>query len=967
MCEADWFSKRADRRRNALISRHKSTIPLAGDARAFIQKQMKLTRTGVRKGHSHANAASERNSATETMLDVVTKRGFVPYVISPSPRESGVDGTRTFHSLADLRQDYKVDKLTKNHMIVMTDVDYYVDMHEIISYGLPILCYTFQPRTVSGVVKDGFFTIRDNIIHYRVNGGKDVKHRTWNYNQDTVFTIDPVLKFWPSVKNKIKDKLGYNKVCTSTAKHLGVGSGGRRITISTIDQFELSEHRNIVAIVPFARCKSNLLPICDFGVMLEQTVYQQNGSTPSMNAITYIGDEGPTISLGEEGEFASVQIPLKDLECLRTAFHLSKTNNLSDTVRRSKANHHDAAIIHKFLMRDSAVTPVEVHKPGQLARHYQSTKAEHDLDPTEQGSEYAREYAPGPLSQTAVFPSVCVSNERATIEGRIVKPQQKAKATVSITARTRAFAREFVAVLVPKSSISTGTPYSVAYVEEQQQKPLQRARNDANRMHHHFNMLTKAFQKKEAYGSPNHPRNISTVPHTQNVNLSGYTYAFKDAILKQQAWYMPCHTPAEIADAVQDLANNSEELVETDYSRFDGTFLEFMRESVEFAVYRRWTAPEHLVELNSLLANEVNSKAVTKLGLKYEPGCSRLSGSALTTDGNSIANAFVSFMANRMSGQDVHDAWKNIGLVYGDDGLRNGTAPDAVLMSTASSLGFDLKIINRAKRGNKVSFLSRVYADPWSSPASVQSPARTLLKLHTSCDQNDDVEKIGWAKTQAYLVTDGLTPFIGNWCRAYQRNCTSKVVDYNDFSDIPFWVRDENSLSNSWPQSESDEFLVVVADDLGVSVSELVDHNNKLDAYTGPITGLPRLTTALNQEPKLEVAMDGEVHAGPTIQEPEKDEQHQTSDQPKLGATASVVPRDGGEAQKPGGSKRNRRQRNGHLHHQRPSPNKEAQGTGGAIPKTTGNSSGTAAQANKAKRADPKVSRPGKKPNGKKQ
>lgn len=928
MRESDWFKKRADRLRNSLISKHKKTIPLAGEARAFIQKQMELIRTGVRKGHSHASAASERNSATETMLDVVSKRGFEPYVISPSMREKDVDGIRTFHSLADLRQDHKANTLTKNHMIVMTDVDYYVDMHEIISYGLPILCYTFQPRAVSGVVKDGFFTIDKDIIQYRVNGGKDVQHRTWNYNQDTVYTIDPVLRFWPTVRNKIKSATGYDKACQAATKQFGIGPGGRKITVSTIDQFELSEHRVIVSIVPFAKCKGNLLPICDFGVMLEQTVYRQPGTvTPSMNAITYISDEGPLTSLGTEGEYASVTLPLNELECLRTAYYSSKVNNLSDTVRRSKANHHDAAIIHRFLVVESGLRPVEVHKPGQLARHYQSTQPDHDLDPTEQGKEYAREYAPGPLSQTAVFPSVSISNERATIEGRIVKPQQKAKSTVSITSRTKKYAREFAAMLVPKQSMKSGTPYSVAHVEQQQQKPLQRVRNDAGRMHDTFNMITKAFQKKEAYNAPNHPRNISTVPHSQNVKLSGFTYAFKDEILKRQTWYMPCHTPSEIASAVQQLAVESNELVETDYSRFDGTFLEFMRESVEFAVFRRWTAPEHMEELNGLLANEVNSKAYTRLGLKYEPGCSRLSGSALTTDGNSIANAFVSYMANRCSGQSVEESWSNIGLVYGDDGLRNGSATDAILMSTASSLGFQLKIINRAKRGNQVSFLSRIYADPWSSPASVQSPARTLLKLHTSCDTNEDIQAVGWAKTQAYLVTDGLTPLISNWCRAYQRNCTSKIIDYDDYSDIPFWVRDPNSLSNSWPQSDSDIWMAIVADDLGISVGELGDHIAKLDGYTGDIAGLPRLTTNMNQEPKLEIALDGEVHAGPSKPE---DGQTPSSDQPKLEATPRAVSSHG---RTESGHKQPRsRQRNKNLCNQRTLQDKKTGAAAGTLP-----------------------------------
>jgi hypothetical protein len=878
------------------------------------------------------------------MIDVITTNGYEPYVISPSPRESDLDGVRRFHSLADLRQDYRNSPITNRHIIIMTDVDYYVDMHEIISIGRPILLYTFQPRVVSGTVFDGFFTIKDNIIHYRVNGGKDVRHPTWNYNQDTVFVRDPINTFWETLRSVMCDVTGISWINRMLYEYVGIGPSGRRVTICTIDQFELSPHRNIVSIVPFAQCRENLLPIAEYGTELSRSNYQQAAGLPRMNAITYIGDGDPLISLGEEGNVASVQLPLKDLESLRTAYHLSKTNNLSDTVRRSRRNDKEAAIIHQFLVSESELHPVEVHKPGQLARHYQSVEEDHDVDPTEQGKEYAREYAPGPLTQTAVFPSESLSNERATIEGRIIAPQAKAKAKESITPRMRRIARNFVKHLVP--DVGIGHPYSCTYVEEQQQKPLQRARNDANRFHDAFDMVTKAFQKKEAYNAPNHPRNISTVPHGQNVKLSGYTYAFKDSILKKQTWYMPCHTPSEIASIVQKLAAESTELVETDYSKFDGTFLRFMREDVEFAVYKRWTHSDHSQELDDLLANEVWSKAVTRKGLKYQPDCTRLSGSPLTTDGNSIANAFVSYAANRIYGMSDMEAWLNIGIVYGDDGLRNGLVPDKILVSTASSLGFDLKINNRASRGESVSFLSRIYADPWSSPASVQSPTRTLLKIHTTSDTHSDIEEIGWAKTQAYLVTDGLTPFISHWCKAYQRNCTSKIVDYKDFSDIPFWVRDEAALNNSWPQSDSDLWNKIVADDLGVSVAELMEHLEKLDQHNGPIAELPRLATNMKLDPKLAVAMDGEVHAGPIEQENGQDN---PSDQPASGAATNAVPATGGRPQKPGRADCAGRQRNAHLRDQRPGGSDKAAGLDRQV------SGGTKAPGRGGRQPKPKV------------
>jgi sarcosine oxidase delta subunit len=909
-----WFVDRIEDYRQRVIAERKTILRDAAMIRTSIQKQMELVRISVRKGHSHQDAATERNSATETIIDVVAKCGYEPYVISPSPREAEYHGMRKFYSLADMRQDYRRDEITDRHVIVMTDVDYYVDMHEMIGLGRPILMYTFQPSTVSGIVKDGYFTITGDAIHYRVAGGKDVEHRIWNYNQDTMYVRSRPKGFWSNLKQIMQDLVGITALSGLLYNKIGIAPFGDPVTMFTVDQFKMGEHRNIVSIVPFATCRSNLLKISEYGVELDYMRYQQRNDIANFNAVTYIAEQGPLISLGLEGNFASVQLPLQDFENIRTAYELSKSNNLSDTVRRSGRSCKEAAIIHKCLQAECALVSEVVHKPGSLARHYQAVGDAYDVDPAEQGKCYAREYAPGPLTQTAVFPSESRSNELATIDGRITGPQAKAKSRERITPKMRKIARDFVRHIVPDSG--HGRPYPLTYVEEQQQKPLQRARNDANRYHDEFTMMVKAFQKKEAYNAPNYPRNISTVPHTQNVKLSSYTYAFKASVLQQVDWYMPCHTPAEIADAVQTLASRSDELVETDYSKFDGTFLRFMRENVEFAIYKRWVHADHLSELVELLANETNAPAVTRLGVKYDPDCSRLSGSALTTDGNSIANAFVSYMAGRMSGMADDEAWSWIGIVYGDDGLRSGNITNQILMDSASSLGFDLKIVNRAARGSPVTFLSRVYLDPWSTPASVQSPLRTLLKLHTTCDTQSEIEDIGWAKTQAYLVTDSMTPFIGHWCRAYQRNCTARVVQYADFNDIPFWVKNVDHVGNSWPQSDSVEWNDVVANELGVTSAELAQHISLLEAYTGPISGLPRLTTSAELEPKMSVALDGEVQAGPS--QIVDNGTNPPSDRSAPGGARTALPGPDGHARHSRRSQRCPNKRDANIHHKRP-------------------------------------------------
>lgn len=280
-----------------------------------------------------------------------------------------------------------------------------------------------------------------------------------------------------------------------------------------------------------------------------------------------------------------------------------------------------------------------------------------------------------------------------------------------------------------------------------------------------------------------------------------------------------------------------------------------------------------------------------------------------------MCNAFVSYIANRYTGMRPEEAYAHIGLAYGDDGLRGGNISDDVIQKAAADLGFDLRVCNRAKKGKPVSFLSRVFADPWSSPASIQSPLRTLLKIHTSVDTVNDPGVVGWSKTTAYLVTDSLTPFVSNWCRAYQRNCVGEARITG--IDVPYWVINDEDLAHPWPQSDSDVWLGIVASELQVSVAELTDHLAQLDQYDGPISGLPRLTTNVPLNPKLTVTLDGEVHAGPIVTTSENGP-NTSNTQPTTRTDSNTVRPSRNRTQPTGGPVGKRTQRGGDSRHQQP-------------------------------------------------
>jgi hypothetical protein len=808
--------------------------------RRGIQRTLARVSTSVPFGHSHAEAASERNGATESMLACVRAMGLTPYVISPSPREDGLDGVRYYYSLADLNQEIRDNPIGPNHCLVMTDVDYYVDMAELLSYGRPILAYTFHPERVSGSIANGFFTIENDIVKYRVSGGKTVSHGIWDYNQDVIYTQASDLSIWEAIVLSLCRALGFRRSPRGVASH--------------VDQFRLSDHRRIVAITPFAKIHQRVRETL-YGTELKRCQYTHRAGDDEFNILTTLTDDTPVVSLSLNGQLAQATIPLSDYESIIIAHQEATAKHLSDTVRRSKLAPNEAAVLHRFL--NTGIKPtVEVHQPGKLARHFVCSSSD-SKTVFDQPKRYAREFANSPLDISAVFPAECEDNDSASIEGRVTRPQLESSKGQKILPRFYKYAADFVAHVV--TTKHKGRPWSVSQVDEKQSKPTQRARSRQRSMDYTENFLVKAFQKREAYNGPNEPRNISTCPTTHTLRLSSFTYAFKTECLADKDWYVPGRIPRRIAEDVHDLALRNSELVETDFSRFDGYINRWLRTQVEFPCYLSWVHADERDELHTLLYSELEPKSRTRTKT-YNAGCSRLSGSPLTTDGNTIINAFTAYAAAREEGLSDAEALGAIGLAYGDDGLRSGLVSNHRMETTAKLLGLKLKIENRASKGQHIAFLSRVYPDAWSSTASIQAPKRALMKLHTTTNKTDDINEMGLAKVTGYLITDPLTPFISDWCKTYLR-CSARnaLDDVTSYDDTPFWARDTACREGPWPQTEGTG-LDIIASELGVSTSTLLDHVAELQAYDGDVMSIPQLQTGLTPPARTDHVLDGEIH-----------------------------------------------------------------------------------------------------------
>lgn len=833
---------------SVLLDRHRQLVN--GKVRVNVQRKLQKQVVGVRGGHPHEVAAMLRNTATESMHQCAAKIGCTSYVVSPSARESDHVGFRAYYQCNDLAQHAKFDKITGDSCIIMTDIDYYVDWAMWASFTRPVLMYTYVPTHLGGKVEDGIVSVKDNVFTTRINGGGCYEHELWDYSNDSAWVVT-------TTGGWLRRFIG------AVGKALGLWRG-LDVVVMSIDHFHVGRDRRIVAMVPFAVMPSifNQDPRSE---LKRLKVSCEKG----YSIMRFMDGSEPKISVCKDGIPASATMSeeLFHGTCIR--YDGLTTKFLSDVHRFAKKelDENGSAILSDFLKNTSHRGVIaHIPAPGTFAAHFQCDGS----NILEDGKRYARRFASAPLSEEAVYPAECENNEVMCLEKRLNIPQRRAKSLMTANSGVRkkgeppsrfgSYAVEFVKLVVPVPFM--GVPISIDDVAIAQNKPMQRLRSGKRIMDTDEKFVVSSFQKREAYNGPNDPRNISSVPTMHTLKLSSYTMAMKKDCLLDIGWYAPARSPVEIASAIQDLALENSMLVEGDYSRFDGTQTRWIRENVEHAAYLRWVCVKHRDDLSTLLRDEFDAKAYTKTGIFYTPGCSRLSGSPLTTDGNTLINAFVTYATLRELGFDSRWSFEKAGLFYGDDSLMTGAVSQgpkglSTLVRVAGTVGLELKAEVRGAH-TPISFLSRIFPDAWATPDSYASPMRALLKIHTTANAVDDIKLCGYQKATAYLVTDPNTPLISHWCRAYIKalgqTLTGDVAD----PDLPYWYLVKEYRQSPWPQDSIANMTAAVAEDLGVTERELLDHIAKIEAHTGDVASIPCLLVAAGSV-KVDCVVDGLV------------------------------------------------------------------------------------------------------------
>jgi len=737
--------------------------------------------------HSHATAAHLRTKANTYMEHFVHKINRSPFSVSMSraQRLHSMQGTRFYHTAKDIQMSPSYQSPTTNNVILMTDVDYYVDMRRELR-GLPVLLYTFVPTTPAGSTSDGVYcTHRDDTVETVINGGSRYRHPLWDYDTDHL----------------VVDHLFYS-------------------IMYLVEQVRISDDRRIVFLNPIRKVYgpfARMLP----GKRLARRKLNHDGVAFSRFTKTEDGTTKCFYSIAKIGEFQACTIQsntfstafIRTAECkepnlgqVERVFNHAKVPNPLD----SAALFYDA---YKRAPNIFGEAPVII-TPCVDNHTYQA------VGPfvTEDGRPSMRALWPGYCGNT-FSPAKSFNNDKACIAGRIDEPRNKEP---KVPPAYYVYFKEFTEFLVPSTSAGTLAPLNYDTMASKFSRPTQKALIEQIKT----TMLmtpprVNSFQKAEAYAKIVHPRNISTLPMDHNFTLGQFMYPFMESFLKTSHWYAFGRTPRQISELLHDKAQHSSYAVPTDADKLDGSVRALLRDLFLACLLRAYPSAYHDL-IRQLENQERHIIASTSNGVKYDTGDTILSGSTITSVLGSVINAFLNYCALRHHYNPTR-AYESLGVYGGDDGVTFDLPPNT-LMRTVAKFGMSFKA-EAIDKGNPVPFLGRIYLDPWTTVESVCDVLRQFRKLHlTATPKVVPSWLVLHRKATGLITTDTNTPIITAWARAVLRIVTPIAPKHRQYAatlvDRPYWSKFESDVQFIAP-TDNDYAISIVCDNLDTTPAEI--------------------------------------------------------------------------------------------------------------------------------------------------
>jgi hypothetical protein len=366
--------------------------------------------------------------------------------------------------------------------------------------------------------------------------------------------------------------------------------------------------------------------------------------------------------------------------------------------------------------------------------------------------------------------------------------------------------------------LHTLEPYTLAQVEERMTRPTQKQKLDQIiSWYGYYKNIVKSFMKAESYPTIAPPRNISTVDTQHKYDLSAYTYAFYDSVLKHCPWYAFGKTPDELTAAIASKSYGKKKGETGDYSKMDGSFSYtlhlFYQMCMLYSFRQRWKQ-----EIKKLLDSEHNCRGFTAFEFEYNTFTTTCSGSPDTAGRNTLANAFITYCSLRESGLTHQEAWETMGFFGGDDSLNFDLDAD-LMVKVAKEMGMKLTRETIDLNTQPIQFLGRFYPS-LQEEYSVADVRRQLRKFWlTNSNAPDNV--VLFRKAQSILVTDPNTPILSNYMKAILSSLDVDPEVAKTYSvDLGWWTKFENQ--RSFVDANPERTLHAVALSLDITIDEVI-------------------------------------------------------------------------------------------------------------------------------------------------
>jgi hypothetical protein len=335
-----------------------------------------------------------------------------------------------------------------------------------------------------------------------------------------------------------------------------------------------------------------------------------------------------------------------------------------------------------------------------------------------------------------------------------------------------------------------------------------------------------SFIKWEIYPEQKDPRNITQISPHYLIEMTKLTYPVKNKVLKKNTWYAPGRDAKSINTMIKQrwLRLKGYKMIATDFSRFDGTISAFWRTLLEKAIYKKFY-PNDAQLIDELWSLDFNAKSYMKgkdwRFIFYTNG-ERISGTPITTDGNTEVNAGSFYVALRMARLSRKEALYCLreSICYGDDALL--VIPENLeiekLMNIYTMMGFNLTV--QQCIDDCIPFLSRTFVyDPESRlMASYPDTTKFLNRLGII----DERSEVPWQQQ----IFDKLIGY-------YLADPHNEVV-YNVYDTIGYYLL-SNGLVEFSMKSVTHETLMKIATGAWPSTAYAII-NNKNELMNANVT-----------------------------------------------------------------------------------------------------------------------------------